>query len=86
MSKSNAPATPRLLDRLRACALDRFARKEPGERFAGWARRFILFHQKRHPAEMGTSERDTAMRTILVLHERQSPDAKGLEPNNATRR
>jgi hypothetical protein len=40
---------PKLLDRLRAAALAHFARPEPADRYAGWARRFILFHGKRHP-------------------------------------
>src|SRR5262249_2730057 len=34
-------------------ALARFGRPEPGERYAEWARRFILFHGKRHPRELG---------------------------------
>jgi integron integrase len=58
-----APATPppagqppKLLDRLRAAALAHFARPEPADRYVGWARRFILFHGKRHPKEMGLTE------------------------------
>jgi hypothetical protein len=45
-----------LLDQLRQAALSRFARPEPGERYAEWARRFILFHGKRHPRELGLAE------------------------------
>lgn len=56
MSESISPAKAPLLDQLWACALERFARTEPGERFVRWARQFILFHQKRHPRDMGTSE------------------------------
>ena len=37
-------AVPRLLDQLRQLAQARFGRHEPRERYAGWARRFILFH------------------------------------------
>jgi hypothetical protein len=47
---------PRLLDQLRALAADRFGRSEPGERYILWARRFILFHAKRHPRELGKAE------------------------------
>jgi Phage integrase, N-terminal SAM-like domain len=49
-------ARPRLLDQLQQAADRRFGRPEPGERYAGWARRFILFHGKRHPAELGAGE------------------------------
>jgi len=52
-----APAQPpRLLDQLRALAAARFGRVEPGERYVNWARRFILFHGKRHPRELGLAE------------------------------
>jgi integrase len=51
----SAPVTqpPRLLDQLKQKALARFGRAEPGERYVAWARRFILFHGKRHPRELG---------------------------------
>jgi integron integrase len=45
-----------LLEQLRAAALRRFARPEPVERYAGWVRRYILFHNKRHPRDMGAGE------------------------------
>ncbi len=48
-----AAKPPRLLDQVRAIALAHFGRPEPGERYAVWARRFILFHGKRHPNELG---------------------------------
>ena len=37
-------AGPRLLDQLREKASKRFGRPEPGERFAQWACRYVLFH------------------------------------------
>ena len=51
-SPSTAAAAPRLLDQLRQAALNRFGRPEPGERYAGWTRRYILFHGKRHPGAL----------------------------------
>ncbi len=48
--------SPRLLDQLRQVALAHFGRPEPGDRFADWSRRFILFHGKRHPRDMGLAE------------------------------
>jgi integron integrase len=47
---------PRLLDQLRDVALAHFGRPEPGQRFVEWTRRFILFHGKRHPRELGIGE------------------------------
>ena len=48
--------SPRLLDQVRARALIRFGRPEPGDRYAAWALRFIVFHGKRHPRELGRAE------------------------------
>jgi integron integrase len=50
------PQPPRLLDQLREAALGRFGRPEPGKRYVEWVRRFILFHGKRHPRELGAGE------------------------------
>jgi hypothetical protein len=57
-TSSPAAATPgpRLLDQLRQAALDRFRRPEPGERYAGWAHRYILYHGKRHPRDLGAAD------------------------------
>jgi Phage integrase, N-terminal SAM-like domain len=51
-----APQPPRLLDQLRQTAFTRFGRPEPGDRYADWAHRYILFHGKRHPRELGAGE------------------------------
>jgi hypothetical protein len=52
---SSGPA-PRLLDQVQGLALARFARPEPGERYAHWTRRYILFHGTRHRRELGMVE------------------------------
>jgi integron integrase len=46
----------RLLDQLRQAAFDRFGRPEPGERYARWTRRYILFHGKRHPRDLSAGD------------------------------
>jgi len=46
----------RLLDRVRQAARLRHMRRRTEEAYVGWARRFVLFHGKRHPSEMGTAE------------------------------
>jgi hypothetical protein len=50
------PEPSRLLDQLRAAAVSRFGRPEPGERYAEWTRRYIVFHGKRHPRDLAASD------------------------------
>ena len=50
-----APA-PRLLDRVRGVLRARHYSPRTEESYVAWIRRFILFHGKRHPDEMGEPE------------------------------
>ncbi|MFL6332179.1 MAG: integron integrase [Pyrinomonadaceae bacterium] len=47
---------PKLLDRVRAVARVRHLSLRTEQAYADWIRRFILFHRKRHPSEMGAEE------------------------------
>jgi integron integrase len=47
---------PRLLDRVRASLCARHYSKRTIRAYTGWIRRFIFFHDKRHPDEMGGAE------------------------------
>lgn len=47
---------PKLLDRLRVHLRTRHYSIRTEEAYVDWARRFILFHGKRHPQEMGAAE------------------------------
>jgi len=47
---------PRLLDRVRAALRTRHCSLRTEKAYVGWIRRFILFHDKRHPTEMGAPE------------------------------
>jgi integron integrase len=62
-----APPEPRLLDRMR----DRIRLKHYSIRteyaYLDWARRFVLFHGKRHPAKMGSVEVESFL-THLAVH------------------
>ena len=51
-----APPKPKLLDRVRDAIRTRHYSYRTEEAYVGWIRRFILFHNKRHPAEMGKAE------------------------------
>jgi len=54
---STAPqGSLRLLDRLRAAVRVRHYSIRTEEAYVAWVRRFILFHNKRHPLEMGAAE------------------------------
>ena len=47
---------PRLLDRVRAAIRVRHLSQSTERVYVSWVRRFVLFHGKRHPAEMGKVE------------------------------
>ena len=51
-----AAQAPKLLDRVRDAIRARHYSLRTEEAYVGWVRRFIVFHNKRHPAEMGESE------------------------------
>jgi integron integrase len=53
---SGEPKQPRLLDRVRISLRTKHYSIRTEEAYVGWIRRFILFHGKRHPKEMGESE------------------------------
>ena len=50
------PQPPKLLDRVRTAIRLRHFSPRTEEAYVGWARRYILFHRKRHPSEMGEAE------------------------------
>ena len=49
------PRPPRLLDQLRLVLRVRHYSRRTEDCYVNWARRFILFHHKRHPRTMRTS-------------------------------
>lgn len=50
------PPKPKLLDRVREAIRTRHYSYKTEEAYVGWIRRFILFHNTRHPLEMGEAE------------------------------
>src|SRR4026207_768132 len=56
MPLPTSPKPPRLLDRVRATLRARHGSLRTEKAYVGWIRRYILFHDKRHPAEMGAAE------------------------------
>lgn len=47
---------PKLLDRVRDAVRTRHYSRRTEEAYVGWIRRYIVFHRKTHPAQMGASE------------------------------
>ena len=56
MTLPTSPNSPRLLDRVRAALRARHGSLRTEKAYVAWIRRYILFHDKRHPAEMGAAE------------------------------
>ncbi len=57
---------PRLLDRVRAALRIRHYSRRTEEAYVAWIRRYILFHDKRHPAEMGAPEVTRFLSSLAV--------------------
>ena len=60
---------PRLLDRVREAIGARHYSHRTEKAYIHWIKRFIFFHGKRHPAEMGAAE-VTAFLTSLAVHDK----------------
>ncbi len=56
LSSPSSAAKPKLLDQVRQAIRTRHYSYMTEKAYVGWIRRFIFFHNKRHPAEMGEAE------------------------------
>ncbi len=63
---SGAPAQPRLLDRVREAIRVRHSSLRTEDCYVEWIKRFIFFHNKRHPQEMGAAEIDQFLTHLAV--------------------
>jgi integron integrase len=66
---------PRLLDQLRDSLRVRHYSRRTEATYLYWVRRFILFHQKRHPLEMGEQE-ITEYLTFLAVKKHVAPSTQ----------
>jgi len=62
----NGKRPPKLLDQMRESMRARHYRPRTEETYCEWVRRYILFHQKRHPAEMGEPEINAFLTHLAV--------------------
>ena len=56
----------KLLDQVRDAIRVRHYSIRTEQAYIGWARRFILFHNKRHPKDMGVPEIETFLTHLAV--------------------
>jgi integrase len=63
------PQPPRLLDQLRSLLRRKHYSLRTEEAYEGWVRRFILFHGKRHPKDMGAQEVEAFLSHLAVARQ-----------------
>ena len=63
---SSVPRQPKLLERLRVHLRTRHYSIRTEQAYIDWARRFILYHNKRHPQEMGAVEVEAFLSHLAV--------------------
>ena len=64
--RESTPRPPKLLDRVRATLRLRHASRSTEKAYVAWIRRYIFFHGKRHPAEMGAPEVTRFLSSLAV--------------------
>ena len=60
------PQRPRLLDRVREALRARHYSRRTEESYVAWIRRYIFFHDKRHPIELGAPEVTRFLTSLAV--------------------
>lgn len=60
------PDKPKLLDQVRAALQSRHYSKRTEAPYIHWIKKFILFHNKRHPLEMGEKEINAFLTSLAV--------------------
>jgi Phage integrase, N-terminal SAM-like domain len=55
-SQPVAAGGPKLLERVRQAIRAKHYSRRTESAYVDWIRRYIVFHQKRHPSDMGASE------------------------------
>jgi integron integrase len=69
------PPKPRLLDRVRAALRLRHYSRRTEEAYVAWIRRYILFHGKRHPTEMGAPKLTSCLSALAASTQNQALSA-----------
>src|SRR5574337_1155628 len=61
-----APQKPELLDKVREAIRSRHFSPNTEDAYVAWIKRFIFFHGKRHPVEMGEAEVTRFLSSLAV--------------------
>ena len=75
---------PKLLDRLRHAVRVRHMARSTEKAYAYWCRRYILYHNKRHPLDMGKEEVE-AFLTHLAVDQHVSASTQTSRRRKSTR-
>ena len=59
---------PRLLDHVRAVLRRKHYSLRTEEAYVGWVKRYVLFHGKRHPREIGLPEVEAFLTDLAITH------------------
>jgi hypothetical protein len=78
--RETGPRPPRLLDRVREAIRLRHGSPRTEKSYVRWIRRYILFHGKRHPAEMGAPV-ITRFLSSLAVQGRVAASTQNQAPN-----
>ena len=62
----SAPQTPRLLDQVRNCIRVKHYSIRTESAYLDWIKRFIFFHDKRHPRDMGAADVEAFLSYLAV--------------------
>lgn len=60
--------SPRLLDRVREAVRTRHYSRRTEKAYVGWIRRFVVFHDRKHPAELGAAEIGSFLTELAEKH------------------
>ena len=63
-----APGPPRLLDQVRLTIRARHYSRQTEKAYVAWTRRYVLFHGKRHPRQMGVPEISAFLSALATEH------------------
>ena len=63
-----AKRAPKLMDRVRQAIRVRHYSRRTEEAYVTWIRRFIVFHGKRHPSEVGAADISEFLTALAVHH------------------
>ena len=66
-TQKSTATPPKLLDQVRDRVRLKHYSLRTEQAYVGWIKRYIIFHNKRHPAEMGKSELESFLTSLAVV-------------------